>query len=387
MGLLEPDDWHGKWIGSDAPPGSPAPMLRREFEIKRRVRQARVHISGIGYYELRLNGKKVGDRVLEPAFTNYDKRVLYSTYDVTGQLSDGKNAIGVTLGTGWYDCHIKAVWNFHEASWRDRPKLLMELRIEFDDGSIDTINSDESWTQSTGPTVFDSIYSGENYDARLEKGDDAIAWRPVKIMKAPKGKLVSQQMPPIRIIDTLKPAKITEPKPGVFIFDFAQNFAGVPQLHVTGAAGTTVAMRCGERLAADGTLDNANIEQHVAKFGNKQFQEDHYTLRGGNADEVWQPRFTYHGFQYVQVTGFPGKPTLESLRGVVEHTDFESVGEFECSNELLNRIFRAGRWSYLNNAHGYPTDCPTREKNGWMGDAHLAIEQGLLNFDGITFYE
>jgi alpha-L-rhamnosidase len=390
-GLLDKSGWHGRWIGTGETGASP--LLRKTFDAKGPIKRARAYVSGLGYYELRLNGAKVGDRVLEPAFTNYDRRVLYTTYDVTAQLKQGKNAVGAMLGTGWYDVRTVAEWHFHEASWRDRPKLLVELRIDYADGSSDRVFTDETWKTAAGPITFDSVYCGENYDARREQpgwdaaGFDDAAWSPAKLVAAPKGKLVSQQMPPIRVVDTLAPKKITEPKPGVFIFDFGQNFAGVPQLTVDGHAGTTVKLRCAERVAADGTLDTAAIDVFVKKFGNEQFQEDRYTLRGDGGKEVYAPRFTYHGFQYIEVTGFPGKPTLANLRGLVLHTDLRTVGEFECSNDLLNKIWRAGRWSYLNNAHGYPTDCPTREKNGWTGDANLASETGLLNFDGVTFYE
>ena len=277
------------------PTASPAPLLRRTFNLKSKPKRTAPYVAGLGYYEFRLNGAKVGDRVLEPAFTNYDRRVLYSTYDVTDRLVAGANAIGAMLGTGWYDVHTAAVWNFHEASWRDRPKLLAELRIEYADGTAEQIVTDESWKRSTGAITFDSIYGGENYDRRLEKpGWDTAAyddakWSPVMIAKPPKGKLVSQQLPPMRVVDTLKPTKITEPKPGLFVVDFSQNFAGVPEIIIEGPAGTTVSMRCGERLRADGTLDNDNIDQHIKKFGPQQFQEDRYTLAGSGRTRSLEP--------------------------------------------------------------------------------------------------
>ncbi len=192
--------------------------------------------------------------------------------------------------------------------------------------------------------------------------------------------------PAVKVTQVLAPVKITQPKPGVWLFDLGQNFAGVPQLRVSGARGTKVVMRCAEKLNADGTLDASNIDTFVKRRDpSQQFQTDSYILKG-QGREVWQPRFTYHGFQYVEVTGFPGTPTLDSLRGLVLHSAFESAGNFSCSDAMLNRIQRNTLWSYRSNFHGLPTDCPHREKNGWMGDAHLAVEVGLLNFDSAANY-
>jgi alpha-L-rhamnosidase len=308
------------------------------------------------------------------------------TYDVTGQLKRGANAVGVILGNGWFNCHTKAVWNFHEAPWRAAPKLLLELRVDCTDGRSETIVSDESWKCATGPIIFDSIYGGETYDARLEKPGWATAsyddsgWEPVKLVAAPAGKLAAQMMPPIRLDQTLAPAKLTEPKPGVFIFDIGQNLAGTAELTVSGPAGTRVQMRYGERLFPDGTLDTRDIAQHVKRLGaEQQYQTDTYILKGGG-EEKWHSRFTYHGFQYVEVTGFPGRPTLANLRARFIHSAVPEAGAFTCSNPLLNRIERAARWSFLSNFQGIPTDCPHREKNGWTGDAHLACEQAQFNF-------
>jgi len=234
--------------------------------------------------------------------------------------------------------------------------------------------------------LFNSIYGGENYDARLEipgwdkPGFNDANWEPAQIVDAPNGKLIAQMMPPIEVTQIIKPVKLTEPKPGVFVFDLGQNFSGYTELKVKGLAGTKITLRHGERLFKDGMLDTADIIEHVKRMGtNQQFQTDNYTLKGGGT-ETWHSRFTYYGFQYVEVTGFPGTPTLDSLRGVFTHTAVPVAGKFECSNPLLNKIWAAGRWSYLSNLQGIPTDCPHREKNGWTGDAHLAAEQGIYNF-------
>jgi alpha-L-rhamnosidase len=394
MGLLTPQDWQGQWIARTADTNSlPAPMLRRAFTLEGKIKQARAYICGLGYYELHLNGKKIGDHLLDPGYTRFDKRALYVTYDVTDALRRGKNAVGVILGNGWYNVQTRAVWDFHKAPWRAAPKLLMQLRVEYADGRVETIGTDSRWTTSDGPITFDSIYGGETYDARLEKPGwdtadyDDSAWAMAQVVSPPGGKLSAQMMPPIKADRTIKPVKLTEPKPGVYVFDMGQNFAGFAELSVRGPAGTKVVMKYGERLAKDGTVDRADIQQHVVRVDpRQQYQTDTYILGGSSLSTSHVSRFTYHGFQYVEVTGFPSKPTLDTLRGVFIHSAIPVTGEFECSNPLLNKIWGAGRWAYLSNLQGIPTDCPHREKNGWTGDAHLAAEQGLLNYAPANVY-
>ena len=387
MGLLKTDDWQAQWIARTTNIDErPAPMFRRELALDGKIKRARVYICGLGYYELHINGQIVGDQLLNPGYTRYDRRDLYVTHDVTSLLKRGTNAVGVILGNGWFNVQTKAVWNFHEAPWREAPKLLLSLVVEYADGRTTVLGSDGSWKTATGPIVFDSIYGGEIYDARREMpgwdkaGFNDSAWQAAQVVAAPQGRLVAQMMPPIRATQIIKPVKLTEPKPGVFVFDMGQNFAGYTGLTVRGPAGTQVTLRHGERLFPDGSLDTRDIEQHIKRMGkDQQYQTGSYTLKGGGT-EKWHARFTYYGFQYVEVTGFPGRPTLDSIRGVFTHSDIPVAGEFECSNPLLNKIWRAGRWSYLSNLQGIPTDCPHREKNGWTGDAHLAAEQGIYNF-------
>lgn len=400
MALLSPADWRGKWIGrTTATPSRPAPLLRREFTLRGRVKRARAYLCGLGYHELRLNGEKVGDHVLDPGYTRYDRRALYVVHDVTGRLRPGRNAVGVMLGNGWYNVHTVAVWYFDKAPWRAAPKLLMEIRVEYADGRTETIASDEDWKTADGPVLFDSIYAGESYDARREKpgwdrpGYDDSGWDPALRVEPPGGVLSAQAMEPIRITQTLAPVKLAEPKPGVYVFDTGQNLSGHALLRVSGPAGTEVTLRYGERLRPDGTLDQADIAVHQHPFNGPRpagspaprFQTDSYTLKG-EGTETWEPRFTYHGFQYVEVTGFPSRPSLESVRARVTHTDVPSAGEFACSNPLLNRIQHATRWAYLSNLASIPTDCPHREKNGWTGDAHLAAEQAMYNFHPPAVY-
>lgn len=393
MGLLRPEEWGAKWIGMTADIESkPAPMLRREFAIGSGIKRARAYVCGLGYYELRLNGKKVGDHVLDPGYTRFDRRTLYTTYDITQALRKGQNAVGVVLGNGWFNVQPKATWHFDDAPWRAAPKLMLRVEIETTDGRTQTIVSDTGWKASTGPIIQDSLYSGEEYDARLEKtgwdmpGFDDGGWTRAIEVEAPKGKMVSQAMPPIRVVKTFKPVRVTEPKPGVYVYDFGQNFAGYPRLRIAGPAGTTVSMRCGERLAKDGTLDVAEIDKFMTKTTPRQlFQTNRYTLKGGGP-ETYEPRFTYQGFQYVEVTGAPGKMTAENLDGLVVHTDVARTGEFACSNPLIEKILDSARWAYLSNLESIFTDCPHREKNGWTGDAQLASEQGLLGYDSVTVY-
>lgn len=402
MGLLAPSDWRGRWIGSTEETAQrPAPLFRKEFTVRGRVRRARAYVCGLGYHELRLNGEKVGDHWLDPGYTRYDRRALYVTHDVTKQLKQGRNALGAMLGTGWFNVHTVATWYFDKAPWRQAPKLLLDLRIEYVDGRTETVATDETWKTADGPVTFDSIYAGESYDARKElpgwdrAGFNDSGWSAARLVKAPGGVISSQTMPPIRIVDTLTPVRMTEPKPGVYVFDMGQNLSGHALLTVSGPAGSEVRLKYGERLHKDGTLDQYEILVHQHPFQRPappkegpypRFQEDRYTLKG-EGTEKWEARFTYHGFQYVEVTGFPGRPSLESVKARVTHTDVEPAGTFECSHPLLNKIQKATRWAYLSNLASIPTDCPHREKNGWTGDAHLAANQAMFNFFPPAVYD
>lgn len=389
MGLLNSDDWSAKWIGSPTDViVEPAPLLRTSFVLSKPVKRATAYICGLGYYELSLNGRKTGDHWFDPKVTRYDKRVLYVTYDVTEQLKDGENAVGVMLGNGWYNYHVRNPWDFDKAPWRDKPKMMLQIEIEHADGSMQTIVSDGSWKYATGAIQYDGMLNGEFYDARLERagwdtaGHDDSGWVAAKVVTQPAGMLVAQKIQPIRITSEIKPVSITQPKPGVFVYDLGQNIAGVAQIKVTGPAGTVITLRYSELLHADGTIDQTNINTFCESG---EFQTERYTLKGGG-EEVWNARFMYYGFQFVEVTGFPGELTIENLTGLVMHTDVESAGDFECSNDLLNKIHQCNLWSFLNNFHGYPTDCPNREKIGWTGDAHIAGQTGLYNLDPSAVY-
>jgi alpha-L-rhamnosidase len=396
MGLLQPSDWgQSKWIAMQGPEtGSPAPYLRKEFSSKGKVVRARLFASGLGYAELSINGTKVGTATeRDPGYTNFDKRVLYVAHDVTSAIKSGTNVLGVILGTGWYDVHDRATWRFEKAPWRGRPRVRLCLFIDYDDAHTEMVVSDETWQGSKGPILMDGIYTGEVYDARMEvpgwdkAGFNQSAWPPVGLPPTPKGVMTARVCPPVAIRETIKPISIKEPKPGVYVVDFGQNFAGHTRLNLRNATrGATITMKYSEKLDDKGMIERSEIEKFMTKETPIQpFQTDVYITKGGDK-ETWEQRFSYQGFRYMEVTGFPGKPTLDNFDGRFAHTDLESAGEFSCSNELLNKIQRATRYAYLSNAQSIPTDCPQREKNGWTGDAHLAAEAGLMNFKSATFY-
>lgn len=361
----------------------PARMLRKEFAVDKKVRRATVYFSGQGISELYLNGAKVGDAVLSPGLTDYDKHVLYVTYDVTRQIAQGKNALGVMLGNGRYYAPRAQV----PTGTRDfgYPKLILQLDVEYDDGSRLAVASDESWKlTSKGPIRANNEYDGEEYDARLEPagwdrpGFDDSKWEAAHIVGAPAGRLAAQVAEPLRVTETVKPVSVKQLRPGVYIFDMGQNLVGWCRLKVSGPAGTQVTLRHAETLDADGSLYLANLRSAKAT--------DIYTLKGG-APEVWEPRFTYHGFRYVELTGFPGTPTAASLEARVVHDDMERAGDFTSSNQLLNSIHRNMFWGIRGNYRSIPTDCPQRdERQGWLGDRGQVSRSESYMFDVAAFY-
>jgi len=360
----------------------PAPFFRKTFSLSEKQLAAEVKISGLGYYELYINGAKVGDHVLDPVVTHYDKRVSYITYDVSEYLHEGGNVIGVILGNGWYNCHTSDLWHFEDVAWRDYPKLLLQMSINGED----VLSSDASWQVTTGPIVFDGLRNGETYDARLElKGwlnpdyDDS-GWSNAAIAVPPGGILCEQLMPPCKVMDTLNAVDNWEIS-NVIVFDIGQNITGWSRISVEGDAGTELIIRYGEILDSKCKLD----QEHISRFiQSGDTQTDHYILKGEGLEQ-WEPRFTYHGFQYVQIE-INGKARIEKVEGRVVHTSFDKIGKFICSDDVLNRLQECTVWSYIDNFTGIPTDCPHREKNGWTGDAHLAAETGLFNFDASSSY-
>jgi len=381
MGLLRSDDWEGEWI-------SGGNLLRKKFTVDKNVKKARAYICGLGYYELRISGEKVGDHVLDPGWTDYDKRILYVTYDITKYLKVGTNAVSAMLGNGRYsppDETVNKSRHHPLKKYSDSPVLILQVNIDFTDGSSMRIVTDETWKATQGPIISDDIYDGEIYDARLEKPGWDLPnyndpdWDSAAIANAPEGKLVSQaSFPPIKMIKRIQPIEITNPRPNVYVYDFGQNFTGWVKLKVTGIEGDKVTLRYAELLDDNGMINT------VPNRGAKA--TDEYILKG-KEQEIYEPHFTYHGFRYVEVTGFPGAPMLESLEGCIVHSAVEPIGGFICSNPLINQIHRNILWAQLSNLMSVPTDCPQRnERMGWMGDAQLTIEEAIYNFDMASFY-
>ena len=417
MGLLEPSDWLGGWLGDgESEPANranyyadqPAPLLRCSFEVSKPVSRARLYASGLGYYELRLNGLKVSDHVLNPAWTNYRKRVPYTTHDVTSLLHHGPNLVGAMLGNGWYNPLPLEMWgriNIREHLIVGHPCLIAQLNIEYEDGTTQSVATDESWHTHPGPVLRNSVYLGEVYDARRELPEwdkpefDASSWKPATTYTAEGlGDLTAQSVPPIRVTATLHPQSVTEISPGVFIFDMGQNFAGWARLRVEGPRGTTVKMRMGELLYPDGTLNPMTAVAGQIKGSDPNGtslggpgapllaeQFDSYTLKGDGL-EIYTPRFTFHGFRYIELSGFPGTPGLNAIEGLRLNTDVEPVGRFACSDETLNQIQEMVEWTLLSNLFSVQSDCPAREKFQYGGDIVATSEMASLNYNFASFY-
>ena len=407
MALLRPEEWQAKWIGSGSsseprPPegffkstkeltnlveqvtvNGRSTLLRKSFVADKPIRRAEAYVTGLGYYELSCNGQRVGDRVLAPAKSNYRRWVLYDTYDLTTQLRKGTNVLGVMLGNGWFNPY-KKWWEPYRMQWFGSKCALLQLHVEYADGSSLVISSDGSWQTAPGPVLSSCVYDGEVYDATKElpgwdqPGAIDSGWKPANVVEPPGGDLVSHLMPPIKVIEHIKPVAVKNPKPGAYVFDLGQNFAGWVRLTAAGLRGQRITLRYAEDLLPDGNIDVTSNERALAT--------DVYVMKG-QGQERYEPRFTFHGFRYVEVTGFPGVPQLDNVLGCVVHTACESTGEFICDNELINRIHRATRWSQRSNLMGYPMDCPQRdERLGWFGDAMVSMEEAMFNFDLPLFY-
>lgn len=385
MGLLEKGDWKANWIGCEKSfPGEhpdsvfsrmAARYFRKEFSISKKITKATAYLCGMGLYELHINGHKIGDQVLAPALSDYSKRMYYNTFDVTSFITSGKNALGIVLGNGRFLSMRPA----YPGTWKEdfpwmigygRPKLLFQLELELNDGSRIMVSSDNSWKYTAdGPILSNSEFDGEEYDARKEfPGWDKPSftdnsWLPADDVTPPCDNLVAQMNPNIKIMETRHPRSIEEVSPGVYIADMGQNMVGWVQLKVKGKAGQSVKLRFAERLKDDKTLYMANIRK--AKV------TDIYIMKSGDM-ETWEPRFTYHGFRYVEITGYPGKPDLSAIEGKVIYDEMPETGTFETSNDLINKIHSAASWTIKGNYRSMPTDCPQRdERQGWLGDRSI----------------
>jgi alpha-L-rhamnosidase len=364
VGLLTQQEWTGKWLTGD--------LLRKNFTIQGTPQLVFAYIAGIGYSELYINGRKVGKDVINPAWTTYNIRTLYSTYDISNLLVPGENVIGIMLGNGWYG-HFK-----------NQKRVIFQLQGDTSSGPIKIV-SDASWKTHSGPVTYDDVYNGENYDATLEipgwndRGFNDKDWQAAPVIAPPGGVLSSQLMQPIQAMNVVKPVKITTPIPNTYVVDFGQNFSGWVRIRAKGARGTKITIRHAEVLNPNGTLYVVNLRSAKAT--------DTFTMRGTGSEEIYEPRFTYHGFRYIEVKGYPGQLSLDALEGLHVYSAVATVGQFSSSSKVLNQIQKLIWWGQTSNLMGIPTDCPQRdERLGWTADAVLAAEEAVYNFDMGAFY-
>ncbi|MGQ0615473.1 MAG: family 78 glycoside hydrolase catalytic domain [Acidimicrobiia bacterium] len=374
LGLRSPGtNWAGAgWITTDQP--SSAPQLRKEFALDRPVASARAYAFGLGWYELHLNGRKVDDRQLAPANSPYDQTLLYDTYDVTDYVQRGDNAIGAWLGNGYGTAYSQFGWR-----WLGPKQVIVRLAVRYRDGTTADVVTDGTWTWSHSPIEANDIYAGDVYDGRranpgwADAGDGGRGWRPVEAVATPAGTLTASTAPPVRVTETIRPVAVDQPMPGVWVFDLGTNIAGWARLRATGPAGTEIAMHYAEDLGAGGMIDPAT---------NRGAAATDIVVLGPEAGTTYEPRFTYHGFRYVAVTGFPGTPTLDSLDGRVVHADVGPVGIFRSSDPMVDRIHANAQRTMLNNTMSIPTDTPVRdERTPAAMDVQAYADAALQNFD------
>ena len=433
MGLLNFSDWEGVWIGYDVPVKDsnkednlilpPSPYLRTEFETKGKVKRATIYASALGLFEMRLNGERVGEDYFTPGWTDYDDRIYYFTYDVTDQINTGKNAMGAILSDGWYAGYVGfGILATDIEGQRDyygkKAGLLAQLELEYENGETETISTmsdgqrathpvissssappakiypinETIWKASTGPLLESDIQMGETYDARLEQDGwdeanfDDSRWKDVRWRPLPDGVLEAYPGVPIREQYLLNPITLTEPDPGTYIFDLGKNFAGMARLKVNGAKGTKIQLRYAEMLHQDGRMMTENLREARAI--------DTYTLKGGG-EEIWQTQFTYHGFQFVEVTGYPDKPNMGMITGVVMNSETPQVGEIKFEGDhdwggnapLITQLFENIKTTQFANFFEVPTDCPQRdERLGWTGDAQVYVRTSAYIADVSAFF-
>lgn len=385
----QPGDDGGGWQPAQAGaqtrepwPAEPAVLLRRRFEAPRPIVAARLYVTALGAYEAWLNGRRVGDALLTPESTDFRKRALYRVYDVGALLAEGANALGLVVGDGWYASYVMPGGRY---GYGPAPRrVIAQLELEHADGARTVIGTGAGWTTAPSAILRSEIYAGEDYDARRESAGwstpafDDRAWRAAEAAPAPPCALVAQAGPPIRRRQMLRARAIRRLDNGDHVFDFGQNFAGWCRLRVRGAAGSTVTLRYAEILRGDGAVDQSNLRSARAA--------DSYVLRGDAGGESWEPRFTYHGFRYVQVAGFPGTPRARDLLGIVVHSDLAETGRLALDNPLLQRLWQNTLWSQRSNFVGIPTDCPQRdERLGWMGDANVFWDAAAFDMDVAAF--
>jgi alpha-L-rhamnosidase len=386
MGLIKPGDWQAQMISpllkEDKKRSGPCPMLRKGFTLEKPVKIARLYITAFGLYEARINGRRVGDELFTPGWTPYHSCLQYQAYDVTDHLRQGANAIGVTLADGWYRGYVSYLYDRNV--YGDSLSLMSQLEINYEDGTAERIISDGSWKSLTGPIRSSDIFNGETQDARMElpgwdqPGFDDLSWRGVIPVDFDMSILAAQRSEPVRRIDELKPAEILKTPKGETVIDFGQNFTGRIRLKAKGTRGTEITIRHGEVLDQEGNFFDANLRMAKAT--------DRFILAGTGDDELFEPLFTFHGFRYTKVEGYPGELTKDKASGVVIHSDIKRTGDFSCSNALVNRLYQNIVWSQRDNFLDVPTDCPQRdERMGWTGDIQVFAEAACLNMDCAAF--
>jgi alpha-L-rhamnosidase len=388
MGILDPQQWKARWIGRDdakavVPEDGkdrylPATCLRKDFTLTKPPKRAVLYVTSQGIVEPRLNGKKVGDDFLVPGWTDYRKRIYYRAYDVTPQVRQGVNTVGAILGDGWFRGHLSIIG---QNLYGRQTRLLAQLHVSYADGGSDTVASDGSWTAGFGPILAADLYAGETYDARLEPagwdcpGFADPEWRPVQVGTQLSPVVQAAPGAPVQRTGTIRPAAIRRPKPGLHVVDFGRNFAGWVRLRIDAPAGTKITMRFGEMLNADGTVYRANLRGARAT--------DCYICKGAG-EEVWEPRFTYHGFQYVEVEGLPAPPDPGMFTGIMVGSALTLTGSFACSNDIMTRTADNMRCTIRANLVDVPTDCPQRdERMGWM-DYHEVAASMLYEEDAAS---
>ncbi len=386
MGLLAADDWMARLIEPDLPEDPagprPCPMLRNEFRLRSDVAQARLYVTAHGLYEARINGRRVGDEYFAPGWTTYDKCLQYQAHDVTKMLREGDNALGVVLGDGWYRGYVSFL--YINNVYGSRLALLAQLEVTYEDGSSQRMISDTTWRCSTGPILASDLFNGETYDARLEQpgwdqpGYDDRQWRRVFETPFDPRILAAPVAPPVRKIQAVRPIAILHTPAGETVFDMGQNMVGWVTLRTMGVKGTRVTLQFGEILDQQGNFYNENLRLAKAT--------DTFILDGRGEPETFEPHFTFHGFRYVKVMGLPDAATLDTLSGVVLHSDLAVTGDFSCSNEPVNQLFRNILWTQKGNFLDVPTDCPQRdERMGWTADLQVFAPTACLNMDTCAF--
>ena len=383
------------------PKYDPSPLFRKGFLVNKKVRLASLYVCGLGYYEAFLNGKKVGDHVLDPGWTNYEQRSLYVTYDITNQIKKGENAIGIMLGRGQYNPLCNDIWGLSKSAWVDQPKVIALLHLEFTDGTNVEVKTDNSWKTMGGPIVYDDTRQGELYDARLEqKGWSSSSfnesnWKNVSVVNW-NSRLESQMMPPIRCFAPIAPVKTVIKGKGIIVYDIGKNIAGWARVKVRGKSGDKVLVEYCETPSDIELIPSLTPSRFKFNMKDKQYasfydkcvnvrQQNGYILKG-EGEETFECHFSYKGFQYIRVTVDNGV-VIDKVEGVPVHTDVEIAGEFTCSNPVINQTQQNSVNSLLNNYHSIATDCPHREKQGWTADNYMAAQAAIYNFKMAGFYE